>query len=197
MRTTEQFKELVYKKADDLNAKNRKNRAILMRSVAAFSLVLVVGGVFIYGNFHNKNNSAESMIALCEDAAEFYSGNSLSDFALGVENGAASKDAEAAQEKIQYSAFDLSSDGTSESFSYEDETSNDNLYGATTLLSTTEDAIEVAKSFCTVEYDTTDVYYDEDTDTWKVVFYKQNVAGGSQDVCLGSDGTVKMIAYGE
>lgn len=212
MRTNEQFKELVYQRADDLNAKNKKNRAIIMRGVTAFSLVMVIGCAFMYGSFFSKNDSSEAsieiaMIADQENINEYYSAYSLHYSALGDSNGSADRGGELQAETAV--AADLS---YVDSFSFEsdkalygkkddeDDEKSEYIVSVTSSfvhIDTPKAAVEAAKNECTVEYDITDVYFDADTDIWKVVFYKQNVAGGSQSVYLGSDGTVKLIIYGE
>jgi len=66
-----------------------------------------------------------------------------------------------------------------------------------TVISTSLQAIELAKNECTIEYDTTDVSYDSAASIWQVVFYKANTAGGGQTVYMDSDGITCLIVYGE
>lgn len=58
-------------------------------------------------------------------------------------------------------------------------------------------ALERAKNECTVEYNDTHIYYDEETDVWKVLFCIRNTLGGDQSVYMDADGKTLMIVYGE
>ena len=58
-------------------------------------------------------------------------------------------------------------------------------------------ALELAKNECTVEYDTTRVYYDGGAAMWKVSFSTAGTAGGGQTVYLDSSGITCLIVYGE
>lgn len=58
-------------------------------------------------------------------------------------------------------------------------------------------ALERAKNECTVEYNHTHVYYDEEANVWMVLFYKRNTLGGGQSVYMDADGKTLMIVYGE
>lgn len=66
-----------------------------------------------------------------------------------------------------------------------------------TVISTSLQAIELAKNECTIEYDTTDVSYDSAASIWQAVFYKANTAGGGQTIYMDSDGVTCLIVYGE
>lgn len=57
--------------------------------------------------------------------------------------------------------------------------------------------LERAKNECTVEYNDTHVYYDEEANVWMVLFYKRNTLGGGQSVYMDADGKTLMIVYGE
>ncbi len=50
MRSKEQFKTYVYEKADALHARNKHLRMVWTRGMVAFSLLVVVGGVFIHSD---------------------------------------------------------------------------------------------------------------------------------------------------
>ena len=58
------------------------------------------------------------------------------------------------------------------------------------------DAIERAKTECTVEYNWVRVRYDSAADVWEICFLP-NHPGGGQDVYLNSDGVTQLIVYGE
>lgn len=57
--------------------------------------------------------------------------------------------------------------------------------------------IERAKNECTLEYDTTKVWYDASADIWRVQFYMSGTVGGDQTVYLDSDGKTVLVVYGE
>ena len=65
------------------------------------------------------------------------------------------------------------------------------------FVSTGEDAIERAKNECTIEWDTTQVYFDSEAGIWKVVFYTSGMVGGDQSVYLGVNGKTVLVIYGE
>lgn len=50
MRSKEQFKAYVYEKADAARVRNKRSRAAWARGAVAFSLLIVVGGAFLYVN---------------------------------------------------------------------------------------------------------------------------------------------------
>ena len=50
MRSKEQFKTYVYEKADAVHARNKHLRMVWTRGMVAFSLLVVVGGVFIHSD---------------------------------------------------------------------------------------------------------------------------------------------------
>lgn len=64
-------------------------------------------------------------------------------------------------------------------------------------VSSGQEAAARAKGECTVQYDSVQVYYDGTADMWKVVFYAEGTAGGSQSVYLDSLGVTRLIVYGE
>ncbi len=66
-----------------------------------------------------------------------------------------------------------------------------------TEIASASDAIDAAKDKCTVEYDSTDVYFDPASKMWKVVFYREGFVGGCQTVYMNSHGTVMLNVYGE
>lgn len=74
----------------------------------------------------------------------------------------------------------------------------DGFYNTSEIeVSTRQQAIDRAKNECTIEYDTIDVFYDNMTNIWKVVFYKAGTLGGCQDVYLDNKGVTCLIIYGE
>ncbi|MGM9550728.1 MAG: hypothetical protein ACI3XA_00555 [Clostridia bacterium] len=62
---------------------------------------------------------------------------------------------------------------------------------------TEDEAVEVAKSVCTVEYDNIDVSYDNETRLWRITFLKNDTVGGCQTVFVEFSGAVTDIVYGE
>jgi len=60
-----------------------------------------------------------------------------------------------------------------------------------------EDAIETAKNEATVEYNVINVYYDEKSDMWMVLFCMADVLGGEQYVYIDKDGLTRLIVYEE
>ena len=64
-------------------------------------------------------------------------------------------------------------------------------------LSDTEEVIKRAEAECTIEYDTTTVYYDSAAGIWKTVFSTAGTLGNCQSVYLNGDGVTCLIVYGE
>ncbi len=64
-------------------------------------------------------------------------------------------------------------------------------------VASTDEAIARAENECTVEYDTTNVYYDGGTAMWKVVFSTAGTPGGDQTVYLDMKGITRLVVYGE
>ncbi len=64
-------------------------------------------------------------------------------------------------------------------------------------LKTAEEAVELAKKECVVEYDTINVAFDATMKIYKVSFSKENFLGGNQDVYIGQDGITLRIVFGE
>ncbi len=62
---------------------------------------------------------------------------------------------------------------------------------------TEEQAVEIAKTVVTVEYDCTEAWFDQETATWQVNFYREGWAGGDQTVTLDEYGTILGSTYGE
>ena len=67
---------------------------------------------------------------------------------------------------------------------------------ASTPIRNETDAVERAKTECTVEYDTVRVRYDNAADVWEICFFA-NHPGGGQDVYLNGEGVTQLIVYGE
>ena len=63
-------------------------------------------------------------------------------------------------------------------------------------ISNSEEAVERAKNECTIKYNEINVYYDDLSDIWMVLF-GNNVPGGCQSVYLNSSGVTCLIVYGE
>lgn len=55
----------------------------------------------------------------------------------------------------------------------------------------------IAKRECTIEYDTSGVYYDTNAEIWKVDFFTEGMDGGCQTVYLDSNGKTVLVVYGE
>ena len=94
------------------------------------------------------------------------------------------------------------------SFSYQEDTatykagdpgvkSYDFVNVSTQPIDRQDTALKLAKHECTVEYDTTNVYYDGETAMWKVLFSTTGTAGGDQAVYLDSSGITRLVVYGE
>ncbi len=64
-------------------------------------------------------------------------------------------------------------------------------------LKTAEQAVDLAKKECTVEYDTISVAYDSDLKIYRISFSKEGWVGGDQNVYINLDGITKLIVYGE
>ena len=60
-----------------------------------------------------------------------------------------------------------------------------------------EQAVEIAKTVVTVEYDSFRAWFDDETGCWHVDFYRENWLGGDQDVMLDPYGSVLGSTYGE
>lgn len=57
MRNKEQFKAYVYEKADVARVQNKRIHAAWARGAVAFSLLVVVGGAFLYANGNSTDNA--------------------------------------------------------------------------------------------------------------------------------------------
>ncbi len=60
-----------------------------------------------------------------------------------------------------------------------------------------EQAVELAKNEVIVEYDSVSVAFDEESEMWKVIFFKKSQFGGGQTVYLNKDGTTQICVLGE
>ncbi|MCQ2354797.1 MAG: hypothetical protein MJ102_06820 [Clostridia bacterium] len=60
-----------------------------------------------------------------------------------------------------------------------------------------DNVTEIAEHECTIEYDSTKVYYDTIARIWKVDFFTQGMDGGCQTVYLDSNGITVLVVYGE
>lgn len=96
-----------------------------------------------------------------------------------------------------------------DSFSYEEHCNsfiNDSSIGiqkdgfrntTETSISTSEQAINIAKNEVTIEYNQTEAFYDKECDMYMVAFYTEGMLGGCQNVYMNSEGITKLIIYGE
>ena len=62
---------------------------------------------------------------------------------------------------------------------------------------TEEQAVEIAKTVVTVEYDYAEARFDEEIASWQVNFSRKGWAGGDQTVTLDEYGTILGSVYGE
>ena len=72
MRTREQFKAYVYEKADRKMHEQKKSRKIFYKSAVSLSLLLIIGGAFLYSNIGVGNITEECAplkMASVEDGA--------------------------------------------------------------------------------------------------------------------------------
>ncbi len=60
-----------------------------------------------------------------------------------------------------------------------------------------EQAIVLAKKECNVDYDTIEVAYDSEEKIYRVSFFKEDFAGGNQDVYINQDGITELVVSGE
>jgi len=60
-----------------------------------------------------------------------------------------------------------------------------------------QQALELAKNECVVEYDAVVVSYDDSALMYCICFYKENVDGGDQLVYLNSNGLTQLVVFGE
>ena len=215
MLTKEQFKALVYKKADEVKAKNKANRAIWVRGIAAFSILMVVGGVYLYSNLANGKNSESITV---EDGIAVVYG----DKKTGSSYNFSKKENQSVDIAVKPFVINLAdgaqNEGIPESspvselefdvFSFE-EVSDDFAIepgaGITcgfknvseVMIENASQAISLAKNECTIDYNSTKVSYDAEADIWLVTFFTDGTLGDCQDVYLGGDGITRLIVYGE
>ena len=64
-------------------------------------------------------------------------------------------------------------------------------------ITTEEQALERAKSECTIGYTDTRVYRDFTDQMWLVLFFTASTLGGCQEVYMDSSGITRLIVYGE
>ncbi len=60
-----------------------------------------------------------------------------------------------------------------------------------------DQVVDLAKRECTIEYDAIDVAYDSISNIYRISFYKEKTAGGSQDVYIDTEGITQLIIYSE
>ncbi len=200
MRTKEQFKKYVYEKADKKASFLKKSRAVWVRGVAAFSLLFIISGALIYGDFASKDSTSgnlakeESVIDGSRGDSKtngtyFYS-KSMDDVIQTIEMETVN---ECGYGTVITQPFSLSEDMVD----VEQEKNLCIQYCADGKRIDSEEAVAIAKEKCTISYNQINVYYDSEADVWKVVFSTENTVGGCQTVYLNGDGTVRSIGYGE
>lgn len=64
------------------------------------------------------------------------------------------------------------------------------------IISETE-AVEIAQTEVTVDYNETCASFDVENDVWTVDFYKKNTAGGNQKITITGEGKIIDVQYGE
>ena len=213
MRSKEQFKAYVYEKANEKRVLRKHNRILFTRGLAAFSLLFIISGVLIYGNFaSNKDYAPETCNAYGNEngkAFYYYNSSVLTDSIADDGESETALYAKGIEEK-QEAVLDASTTqiyganttaGILQSFSYKSDiddykSENKDVGGGIGVLEQSE-ALKIAKEKCTIDYDTADTFYDSEARIWKIVFYTPNTAGGCQTVYLNQDGSVRLIVYGE
>jgi len=208
MRTKEQFKAYVYEKANEKRLIQKHNRTVFVRGFAAFSLLFIISGVLVFGNFINKNSrTAEDASGVYSNengkAFVYFSNSVLSD---SVDDGLVEEQApavisvELCNAEIE-TVYSQSTEKDASSFSFKNDIADykRETKGADCKSTpiTKEAAIEIAKEKCTIDHNAIDVFFDSQEAIWKVVFYTKNTAGGCQTVYLNCDGTLRLIVYGE
>lgn len=186
MRTKEEFRRYVYAKAEEKRSVFKKQKALFLRGVAAFSVLFIVGGVWIY---RNRDISIENAVAEASPAA------------FSIEKRGAVEDVVVAEET------ESPSEGTVLTYGLYDQNYNDVGKGASSTLKqenapidvslSSDEALKIAKEKCTIEYNSTNVSYDYEKQVWEVEFFTAGVAGGCQTVYVDNNGTASSIFYGE
>jgi len=59
------------------------------------------------------------------------------------------------------------------------------------------EAVEIAGTACTVDYDTVRPVFDRDSGEWEILFYKRNTVGGDQTIWIGPEGEILKTESGE
>ena len=62
---------------------------------------------------------------------------------------------------------------------------------------TAQDAIQLARQECALEYDTVEVAFDPQEQLWRVYFSRAGSAGGDAAVWLSADGVTRLVVCGE
>lgn len=220
MRNREEFKKYVYQKAQEKQGIFKKRRKVFFNMAAAFSLFLIIGGVWLY-----RGNSAESITTDKKSISETTNEEIL--IARGVDDGNVP---EACNETLalEYSNYGaqsiqenavLGDSATAVTCSPEEERINVGQFNyyeeypdgedipgvkkgnfknySSAGTDSIKDIIDLAKLECTITYDMIDISYDEKNDFWKVVFSTQNTVGGCETVYLNGEGITSLIVYGE
>lgn len=186
MRTKEEFKRYVYAKAEEKRSIFKKQKALFLRGVAAFSVLFIVGGVWIY---RNRDISVKNVI------------NDASPAAFSIEKRGGAEDGAVVEETVLLSEYTVLTYGLT------DQNDNDSGKGASStpkqenaqinVLLSSDEALKIAEKECTIEYNSTNVSYDYEKQVWDVEFFTEGVAGGCQTVLVDNYGEVISIIYGE
>ena len=188
MRTKEEFKRYVYARAEEKSSAFKKQKAAFFRGIAAFSVLFIVGGVWLYGNrdISVKNDINETPPATFSMEKR----EVVAEAALVAENASPSVGA-----TFAYGLTDQNDEDDGKSAS--PEMNLESGKGAGVKHVTSEEVLEIAENECTVAYNSTSLSYDYETQLWKVVFYTEGVAGGCQTVFVDDVGDIVSIIYGE
>ena len=186
MRTKEEFKRYVYARAEKKSGAYKKQKVAFLRGITDFSVLFIVGGVWLYGNrdvsvgnVKNETSPAAFSIEKREVVAEA---------ALIAEN-----ESNSVGTTLTYGLADQNDDGKFGA----PKTDFENGKGAEVDHMSSDKALSIAENECTVAYNCTSISYDYETQLWKVVFYTEGVAGGCQTVFVDDVGDIVSIIYGE
>lgn len=207
MLNNENFKNLVYQKAAKEKARIKKRRITVINSVAALCVCVIIGGIFIYSNLgdrfflsENENNIDPSVLANESYSAAkgyYFSGKSYSET---PEDGYGYVLADCAEVETQSAirGFSYADDMHELNIMYES-TDKHEIADEEDLASFhVDDILVIAKANCTIEYNSINLFYDDITEIWKIVFYVDgDTLGGCQSIYISGDGTVLNTIYGE
>lgn len=222
MRTKEQFKAYVYMKADEKKLSRKKDRANLARGAVAFSLLFIVGGVYLYSNASEDNMTAEIAVGngnyyVAQDGIAAFEGYGMiadltEEESLETQSAIVTYSKNHGESSHMYVTEAVESVPerafVCDDFNYDTVSGNTKAGepGVKTegFVNTTEnrienadDALQLAEKECTIDYDTTSVSYDSSNDVWMILFSTENTLGGCQTVYINGDGTTCLVVYGE